>query len=259
MRHRTLVTGASRGIGAAFARACAARGHDLVLVARDTAALRSLAEELSTAHGADCEIITADLTDREQLGLVERRVIAAHDAPIDLLINNAGFGSHGHLDELDIDRETRMIELNVIATTRLTHAAAAAMAVRGSGAIVNVSSILSFQAGPNVATYAAGKAFVRHLTEALHEELAGTGVRVMALCPGFTQTDIFEGAGSEPRMVPGILWMEPEEVAEHAMDDLESGAVVSVPGLAYKLLALSSPRLPGALVRRIGGFLGRFA
>ena len=259
MSRRTLVTGASRGIGAAFARACAGRGDDLVLVARDTVALTTLADELSGEHGVDCEILTADLTDPEQLRMVERRVIAAHDDPVDLLVNNAGFGSHGHLDELDADRETAMIELNVIATTRLTHAAAAAMAVHGSGAILNVSSILSFQPGPNVATYAAGKAFVRHLTEALHEELAGTGIRVMALCPGFTRTDIFAGAGSEPRMVPGMLWMTPDQVARRALDDLDSGAVVSVPGIAYKLLAVSSPRLPAALVRRIGGFVGRFS
>lgn len=258
MTRRTLVTGASRGIGAAFARACAGRGDNLVLVARDTARLEELAAELEAAHGTDAEVLTADLTDPDDLRVVERR-LGADDRPLDLLVNNAGFGSHGPLDTLDVDRETAMIELNVIAMTRLTHAAAAAMAVRGSGAILNVSSILSFQPGPNVATYAAGKAFIRHLTEAVHEELVGTGVRVMALCPGFTRTDIFEGAGSDPTLVPGIFWMEPDDVAEHALEDLESGAVVSVPGIAYRTLAISSPRMPRALVRRIGGFVGRFA
>lgn len=258
MSRRTLVTGASRGIGEAFARACAARGDELVLVARDTARLETLADELDAAHGTACDVLTADLTAPADLAAVEARV-AATDAPVDLLINNAGFGSHGHLDELDVDRETRMLELNVIATTRLTHRAAGAMVARGGGAVVNVSSILSFQPGPNVATYAAGKGFVRHLTEALHEELADTGVRVMALCPGFTRTDIFAAAGSEPAMVPDVLWMSPGQVAEAALDDLDSGAVVSVPGIPYKLLALSSPRLPRALVRRVGGLLSRFS
>lgn len=258
MIRRTLVTGASRGIGAAFARACGERGDALVLVARDTARLEELAAELGAAHGTDAEVLTADLTDPVDLRIVERRLEAGR-RPVDLLVNNAGFGSHGHLDSLDVDRETAMIELNVIAMTRLSHRAAEAMTARGGGAIVNVSSILSFQPGPNVATYAAGKAFIRHLTEALHEELAGTGVRVMALCPGFTRTDIFEGAGSDPTLVPDIFWMTPDEVVATALRDLDRGSVVSVPGLAYKALALSSPRLPGTLVRRVGGFMGRFA
>lgn len=259
MTRRTLVTGASRGIGEAFARACAERGDDVVLVARDTERLEALATELASLHGSDCEVLTADLTDPAALALVEERVVAG-EAPIDLLVNNAGFGSHGDLDDLDVDRETALLELNVIAVTRLTHRAAAAMVGRGGGAIVNVSSILSFQPVPRVATYAAGKAFTRHLTEALHEELTGTGVRVMALCPGFTRTDIFEGAGSgSPRMVPAVLWKTPDEVAEIALRELDAGTVVAVPGLPYKLLALSSPRLPGSLVRRIGGFASRFA
>lgn len=258
MSRRTLVTGASRGIGAAFARACAERGDDLVVVARDTAQLEALSSDLSARYGTACEVLTADLADPAALRRVEERV-ADRDRPVDLLVNNAGFGSHGHLDELDVDRETALIDVNVIALTRLTHQAAAAMVERGTGAIVNVSSILSFQPGPNVATYAAGKVFVRHLTEALHEELAGTGVRVMALCPGFTRTAIFAGAGSQPRMVPALLWKTPVEVAEEALEDLAAGRVVSVPGLPYKLMATSSPRLPAAVVRRLGGLLGRFA
>lgn len=258
MTRRALVTGASRGIGAAFARCLAGRGADLVVVARDASALEALAAELRERHGVEVEVLTADLTDPDQVAAVERRLTVDAD-PLDLLVNNAGFGSHGPLGHQDVERETAMIEVNVVAVLHLTRAAAGVMAARGGGAIVNVSSILSFQPGPNAATYAAGKAFVRHLTEALHEELAGTGVRVMALCPGFTRTAIFEEAGSEMDVVPDMLWMEPDEVAEAALRDLDAGRVVSVPGLPYRAMAALTPRLPGTLVRRVGGFLGRFA
>ena len=186
-----LVTGASAGIGRAFATTLARNGHDLVVVARDTARLDALAKELEAAHGTTTEVLTADLSHGADVATVEAR-LADSARPIDLLVNNAGFGTMGRFHELPIRGEISEIGLNVVAVTRLTHAALPGMVERGCGGVINVSSIAGVQPTPLNATYGATKAFVTSLSEAIHEELKGTGVNCMVLCPGL-----------HPHRVPG--------------------------------------------------------
>jgi short-subunit dehydrogenase len=252
VRPIALVTGASFGIGEAFARLLAERGHDLVLVARDQARLDALAKELETAYGARAEVLPADLTDPTQLELVEAR---CHDdvAPVELLVNNAGFGTFGAFHSLDLDAEVREIQLNVVALVRLTHAAAVEMAARGRGGILNVSSLAGFQPGPKNATYGATKAFVTSFTEAVHQEMQGTGVSVTVLCPGFTRTGFQETANAPADGLPGFMWQEADEVARAGLDALEKNHASVMPGLVNKALGTFSQMAPNALTRRIAG------
>ena len=178
-----LVTGASAGIGRSFAYALADRGHDLVLVARDTARLEALAKEIGDAYGAACEVLTADLADGDALVRVETRLADAA-RPLDLLVNNAGFGTSGKFHTMPVDREEQEIRLNVVALVRLCHAALDAQVARGRGGVINVASIAGYQPTPGNATYGATKAFVSSFSQAVHEELKGTGVRCMVLSPG---------------------------------------------------------------------------
>ncbi|MCZ7530330.1 MAG: SDR family oxidoreductase [Acidimicrobiia bacterium] len=247
-----LVTGASAGIGEQFARYLGAGGHDIVLVARDRARLEALAKDLDADHGARAEVLAADLTDPDELERVESR-LSSTDAPVDLLVNNAGFGTIGRFDRLPVDREVDEIELNVIAVVRLAHAAASAMVSRGHGAILNVSSIASRQPTPNMATYAATKAFVSSFSQSLHVELGGAGVHVMVLEPGFTRTEFQDrlGTGEEEGRVPEFLWTTPDTVVEGALADLRRGKAVSVPGWTNKVMAGSSSAMPAAVTRRV--------
>ncbi len=237
-----LITGASVGIGEQFARQLSDRGHDVVLVARDRARLDALAKELPRA-----EVVVADLTDPGQLATVEERV-----RRVDILVNNAGFGTFGPFHTLDVDTETREINLNVVALVRLTHAAASAMAARGRGGILNVSSLASFQPGPANATYSATKAFVTSFTEAVHEELKGTGVSVTALCPGFTRTEFQERANAPASDVPGFMWQEAPEVARAGLDGLAKNRAIVIPGSTNKILGNLSAVTPHAITRRVG-------
>jgi uncharacterized protein len=247
-----LVTGASSGIGEAFARNLAERGHDVVLVARDRARLDALAKELAAAHGAHAEVLPADLTDPAQLERVEARCLD-RSSPLDILVNNAGFGTFGAFHTLDLDAEVREIQLNVVALVRLTHAAAAEMAARGRGGILNVSSLAGFQPGPMNATYGATKAFITSFTEAVHEELAPTGVAVTVLCPGFTRTGFQETANVPAGAVPGFLWQEADEVARAGLDALAENHAMVLPGLVNKTLGTFSQMAPNALTRRLAG------
>ncbi len=249
-----LVTGASVGIGEQFARQLAERGHDVVLVARDAARLEVLAKEIEAASGVRAEVLAADLTDAAQLASVEARV-----RDVDLLVNNAGFGTFGSFHTLDIETETREIDLNVIALVRLTHAAASAMAARGRGAILNVSSLAGFQPGPSNATYGATKAFVTSFTEAVHEELKGTGVSVTALCPGFTHTEFQARANAPATAVPGFLWQEAPEVARAGLDGLAKNRAIVIPGTANKVMGNLSAVSPHAITRRVGAAVLRRA
>jgi len=196
-----LVTGASSGIGASFARQLAIRGHDLVVVARDVTRLEKLAADLP---GVDVEVISADLQQPEQLASVEERLVA-RDRPVDTLVNNAGYGTAGTFTELDLEREIGMIDLNNTALVRLTQSPATAMVERRRGGILNVASVGSFQPGPYNATYSATKAFVLSFTEAVHEELKPQGVHVTCVCPGFTVTEFQERAGIDESSVPGLM------------------------------------------------------
>ena len=245
MKPTALVTGASAGLGEEFSRQLASRGHQLVLVARDQSRLDALSKELRDAHGAECEVLPADLTVHAQL---ER--VAARAESVDLLINNAGFGTFGRFHELDLEAEMREVQLNVCALVRLTHAAAHAMAERGSGGILNVSSLAGFQPGPMNATYAATKAFVTSFTESVHEEMKATGVSVTTLCPGFTHTEFQERANVPAEDVPGFMWQDPPEVVKAALDGVAKNRVLVVPGPLNRTLGTLSSMMPHAVSRR---------
>jgi short-subunit dehydrogenase len=249
-----MVTGASAGLGAEFARQLAQRGHDLVLVARDRTRLEELAKELERDAGAQAEVLAADLTSDDQLATVEAR---ARD--VDVLVNNAGFGTFGRIDTLDVDTETREIQLNVVALVRLTHAAAGGMTARGKGGILNVSSLAGFQAGPMNATYSATKAFVTSFTEAVHEELKGTGVSVTVLCPGFTHTEFQERANAPAEDVPGFAWQMPPEVVRAGLDALARNHTLVVPGTLNKVVGSLASVSPRAFTRRASALVMRRA
>src|SRR5258706_934916 len=226
-----LITGASVGMGEQFARQLSERGHDVVLVARDAARLEALAKEIEGRNGARAEVLAADLTDAGQLDAVEARA-----RQVDLLVNNAGFGTFGPFHTLDIATEIREINLNVMALVRLTHAAASGMVERGRGGILNVSSLAGSQPGPSNATYGATKAFVTSFTEAVHEELKGTGVSVTVLCPGFTHTEFQERANVPAGSIPGFMWQEAPEVARPGLDGVAKNKAVVIPRTTNKVM-----------------------
>jgi short-subunit dehydrogenase len=247
-----LVTGASAGIGRAFAVALAARGDDLVLVARDRSRLDALATELGAAHAVDVEVLAADLLAPDGLAAVQARLVDCA-RPVDLLVNNAGFGTYGRFVELDVDHEVEEIELNVVALVRLTHAALGAMERRKAGAILNVASLAAYQPNPNSATYGATKAFVHSFTHAVREEARGTGVTVMLVCPGYTHTEFHERAGLGPTDVPELLWQLPDTVVASALRDLDRGRAVSIPGALNRTAAALSSAAPAGITRRVAG------
>jgi len=242
-----MITGASVGIGEQFALQLAARGNDVVLVARDAARLEAVAKEIESRDGAHAEVLVADLTDARQLATAEARA-----RTVDILVNNAGFGTFGSFHTLDIEAEIREINLNVVALVRLTHAAAGAMAERGKGGILNVSSLAGFQPGPLNATYGATKAFVTSFSEAVHEEMKGTGVSVTVLCPGFTHTEFQVRANAPASGVPGLMWQEAPEVARAGLDGLAKNRAVVIPGNVNKVLGNISAVMPHAITRRLG-------
>lgn len=248
-RRSALVTGASAGIGLAFAERLAREHYDLVLVARRGDHLEEIAKRLRDERGVAVEVLAADLTHSDALRLVEQRV--AEDATLDLLVNNAGFGTQGRFAELEIDREEEEIRLNVIAVVRLTRAALPHMLERGRGEIVNVSSMAGFYPGPYLATYGATKAFVTSFTEAIAGEIAGSGVRVQALCPGFTRTEFQARASIDPSRVPAFAWMSAEDVVDASLAALAAGEIVVVPGGLNKAMHVGTSLLPRAVVRRV--------
>ena len=246
-RRIALVTGASSGIGDAFARLLAKKGYDLVVVARDRERLEKLAADLPV----DVDVLPADLSDAAQRANIEARLRDRGAKPVDVLVNNAGFGTTGRFERLDVERENEEIEVNVVALMRLTHAALEGMLERGKGGIVNVSSIAGFQPTPGTATYGGTKAFVTSFSEALHEELRGTGVTVTCLAPGATRTEFQERANYGTTHLPDFVWQSAEEVAAAALDGLAQGRALVVPGVLNKALAAGTHLAPRVLVRRI--------
>jgi short-subunit dehydrogenase len=240
------VTGPTAGIGLAFARKLAARGFALVLVARDETRLTSVAGELRGAHDVKVEIMPADLAaDTSQ---VEARLRDSR-RPVDLLVNNAGFALRKPFLANSIADEEQMLDVLVRAVLRLSHAAMPTMIERGSGAVVNVSSVAGWV--PR-GTYSAAKAWVTSFTEGLAGQLAGSGVRAMALAPGFTRTEFHDRAQMNMTSLPSWLWLDADALVDAALRDLHRGKTVSVPGTIYKAAAVALPRLPRRLVQATG-------
>lgn len=242
-----LVTGASAGLGRAFAERLARAGHDLVLVARDRARLTDLGRALADAHGAHAEVLAVDLTTPTGRERAAERVSRG----VDYLVNNAGFGTVGEFARLPVARELEEIDLNVVALSRLTRAALPPMLERKRGRILNVASLAGLAPGPYTATYSATKAFVVSLTESLAEEARSGGVNVMALCPGFTRTEFQDRANMNVGHVPGIAWMSAESVVDSALAAIERGEVVHVPGVLNRLSRAGLRVVPRRLVSRL--------
>lgn len=234
-RPRALVTGASSGLGAAFAERLAQDGYDLIVVARRRDRLESLSEQLQSNHRVNVEVIAADLSRPEEIQSVEKRI--AEDQALELLVNNAGFGGYMAFVELDPEKATELIHLKVLAVTRLTRAALPGMLARGRGSIVNVSSRLAFSAPlgstqlPKRAVYAGVNAYVNTFSELLQSELEGSGVQVQALCPGVVETEFHERVGIEPGRYPAAIVMKPEDVVQASLTGLKLGEVICVPPL----------------------------
>jgi len=240
-----LITGPTAGIGLAFARALAAEGYDLVLVARDVARLNRVAGELAGAHGIACEVLRADLGDLADTRRVEERLARG---PLDLLINNAGFGLRPPFDAADIEDEQYSLDVLVRAVLRLTHAGLTRLLAQGSGDIVNVSSVSGFL--PR-GTYGANKAWVTSFSAWANVRYRSKGVRVMALCPGFVRTEFHQRMGAPMKGIPGWMWLDADEVVRDALVDLRKGKAISVPTLRWKVIVALSRLAPRGLVENI--------
>jgi uncharacterized protein len=240
-----LVTGASSGLGAEFARQLAARGADVILVARDRAALAAVADGIRSTCGSNVEVLAADLLDADDLRAVEARVAAG----VDLLVNNAGFGLDLAFEANDIADEVRHLRLHVEVAMRLTHAALPAMLARGEGRIVNVASVAGFV--PR-GTYGAVKGWLISFSRWANVAYAPRGVTVTAVCPGFVHTNFHERLGLPPGQegVPPGMWLDAETVVREGLRDAARGRAVSIPSWRYTLLVAASRVLPDRVVVR---------
>ena len=250
VRGWALVTGASAGIGAEFARQLALEGYALLLVARRLQRLTDLKIELQ--EKVPVKTLALDLS-KPDAGLRLQKFCEAEDIQVNLLINNAGFGSCGRFTELDLDRELEMVDLNIRSMLELSHRFAKKMVQRGSGKILIVASCGGFQPGPGMNTYFATKGFDLHFAEALDEELSGTGVRCSVLCPGPTATEFFDVAGAKSLKATPIPSMHVKDVVRYTLNKMSRGQRVIVPGLLNKLAALCYRFFPRWLMTKILG------
>ncbi|GAA5102018.1 SDR family NAD(P)-dependent oxidoreductase [Nocardia iowensis] len=249
-----LITGASSGIGAEYAAALAARGDDLVLVARSLSRLEALAAQLRQRHGIRVEVIGQDLTVPDAAARVVNE-LAARQLSIDVLINNAGFGSAGRFEDLDADREQAQLMINVVALAGLTRRLLPGMLERGGGEIINVASTAGLQPAPYFATYASGKAFVLNFSLALWSEYHGRGIKVLAVCPGPTETPFFETVGTRDAALGRMGTAA--QVVRTSLRALERNKGYVVPGAANFAAAHLMPRRPRTLVARIAKLVTR--
>lgn len=247
-RPRALITGATAGIGAAFAEQLAADGHDLVLVARDGARLTELAARLAERYGCVATVLPADLATDDGCAAVEQRLRAV-DEPVDLLVNNAGLSLNRPFLRSTVADEERLLRLNVHAVLRLTLAALPGMTERRRGSVINVSSVAGFGAVMPGSTYPASKAWVTNFSQSVAASVRPHGVRVMALCPGYTRTEFHERAGIDTAKTPDWMWLRPADVVREALRDLRRGRLVSVPSWKYKLATFGLRHAPGGLLR----------
>ncbi|MDN5743547.1 MAG: SDR family oxidoreductase [Nocardioidaceae bacterium] len=248
-----LVTGATAGIGREFASQLAARSHDLILVARDGARLEATARQLRDDHGGTVEVLAADLADLAQLRQVEER-LADPSRPVDLLVNNAGFGlKHSFLNN-PVDVEQAQHDVLVRAVLRLTHAALGGMVERRHGGVINVSSVAAFL--PR-GTYSAAKAWVNSFSAWAHQEYADRGVTVMALCPGFVRTEFHERLGIDrDSSAPAAMWLDADRLVQEALKDFAKGRALSIPSKRYKAIVAGARVVPGPVLQRFQS-LGR--
>lgn len=247
-----LVTGPTSGIGAGYARALAAQGYDLVLVARNETKLADLAADLKGRFGAESEMLPADLATAAGRTRVAERLARG----VDMLVNNAGFGTTGEFWTAAPELLQAQLDVNVTAVMQLTRAALPSMIDAGSGRIVNVASVAGLLPGRG-STYSGSKAYVVSFTEGLAGGLAGTGVQVQALCPGFVHTEFHRRAGIEMGSIPEWMWLDVDTVVRTSLADLEAGKVRSIPGLQYKVLTTGGRLIPVDLVRRLTNVFGR--
>jgi short-subunit dehydrogenase len=243
-----LITGATAGIGAAFVRDRAAAGMDLILVARDAERLDSFCADLTKEFGVRARPLAADLTTPEGLAAVSAVLT---EEPIDLLVNNAGLGLNTSFLKSDVEAEQHLLNLNVVAVMRLTHAVLPAMVQRGRGEIVNVSSVSGFAATMPGSTYPASKAWVTSFSEAVGMQVKHRGVRVMALCPGFTRTEFHQRAGIAAGQMPAWVWLRADDVVRQGLRDLHKGKLVSVPSIRYKVVVGALKLTPRAVLHRV--------
>ncbi|MBW8486718.1 SDR family NAD(P)-dependent oxidoreductase [Actinomadura parmotrematis] len=248
-----LITGATAGIGAAFARRLASDGLDAVLVARDAGRLDAAARDLRDRYGVAAETLTADLSTDAGIAAVEDRAREGAD----LVVNNAGFGNKGVFLDVPVADELTMLKVHCEAVLRITSAALPGMLERGRGAVVNVASVAAFATR---GTYGASKAWVVSFSQGAMQDVAARGggrVRVMALCPGFVRTEFHERAGMDVTSVPSFMWLKDDDVVDQALRDLRRGAVVSVPDVRYKAIVAASRLVPPGLAAKVSARTGR--
>ncbi|WP_431237709.1 SDR family NAD(P)-dependent oxidoreductase [Mycolicibacterium aichiense] len=247
-----LITGPTAGLGAGYARRYARDGYNLVLVARSVDRLEDLAAELRAAHGVDVEVLPADLTEGPDRARVADRLAAG----VQVLVNNAGFGTSGEFWTADPAQLQAQLDVNVTAVMHFTRAALPSMIEAGSGTVINIASVAGLLSGRG-STYSASKAWVVSFTEGLANGIAGTGVSIHAVCPGFVHTEFHERAGIDMKSIPNILWLNVDDVVAESLADVAKGKVISIPGLQYKVLTSVGRLVPRGLVRAVNNTMGR--
>ncbi|MFI6007154.1 SDR family NAD(P)-dependent oxidoreductase [Streptomyces sp. NPDC051366] len=255
MRTTALITGASSGLGAEFAAQLAARGHDLVLVARSADRLAALARRLGEAHAVNAHVLVQDLAEPDAARRIASE-LAARGLTVDLLVNNAGFGTCGRFEQIDGQRDHDQLMVNVVSLVDLTHEFLPGMLERGRGSVVNVASTAAFQPTPYFAVYGASKTFVLDFSLALRQEYRRRGIRVLTLCPGPVETAFFDVIGTRKAAVTGSF-TTPEPVVRSALRALDADRAYVTPGLSNALTAHLSPRRPRTLVAAVAERISR--